>query len=210
MGRGRRRRCAPKATTSRPSPCRASSRPMPTDRPITIADHVNAIADAVRAADAPVVLAVHSATGFSGLRRERHGARSDRSHGLRRHGARRGRAGPRLRRCREADGLGRDQGGGESRRPQRGAAADLPAAGGPGARRRDPRGCPAHERRAPRHPSTLICTGFTAEQYQTYAREDPESASSPALPSSATSPGSTCRPAIGRCGRARGARWNHC
>ena len=38
-----------------------------TDRSkITMADHVNAIVDAVKAADAPVVLAVHSATGFSG------------------------------------------------------------------------------------------------------------------------------------------------
>jgi pimeloyl-ACP methyl ester carboxylesterase len=33
---------------------------------ITMADHVDAIADAVRAAHAPVVLAVHSASGFSG------------------------------------------------------------------------------------------------------------------------------------------------
>ncbi|HKE15746.1 MAG TPA: alpha/beta fold hydrolase [Kofleriaceae bacterium] len=33
---------------------------------ITMDDHVRAIADAVRAADAPVVLAVHSAAGFSG------------------------------------------------------------------------------------------------------------------------------------------------
>ncbi|HEY7463450.1 MAG TPA: alpha/beta fold hydrolase [Candidatus Limnocylindria bacterium] len=33
---------------------------------ITFADHVNAIADAVRAADEPVVLVVHSATGYSG------------------------------------------------------------------------------------------------------------------------------------------------
>jgi len=33
---------------------------------ITMADHVDAICDAIRAADAPVVLAVHSATGFSG------------------------------------------------------------------------------------------------------------------------------------------------
>jgi pimeloyl-ACP methyl ester carboxylesterase len=33
---------------------------------ITLADHVDAIIEAVRAADAPVVLAVHSATGFSG------------------------------------------------------------------------------------------------------------------------------------------------
>jgi pimeloyl-ACP methyl ester carboxylesterase len=38
-----------------------------TDRSgITISDHVNAIVDAVRAADAPVVLAVHSGTGYSG------------------------------------------------------------------------------------------------------------------------------------------------
>src|ERR687892_2420852 len=33
---------------------------------ITLSDHVNAIVDAVRAADSPVVLAVHSASGFSG------------------------------------------------------------------------------------------------------------------------------------------------
>lgn len=33
---------------------------------ITLSDHVDAIADAVRAADSPVVLAVHSAAGFSG------------------------------------------------------------------------------------------------------------------------------------------------
>jgi pimeloyl-ACP methyl ester carboxylesterase len=33
---------------------------------ITLSDHVNATVDAVRAADRPVVLAVHSASGFSG------------------------------------------------------------------------------------------------------------------------------------------------
>jgi pimeloyl-ACP methyl ester carboxylesterase len=33
---------------------------------ISLSDHVDAIAEAVRAADAPVVLAVHSGTGFSG------------------------------------------------------------------------------------------------------------------------------------------------
>ena len=33
---------------------------------ITMADHVDAICDAILAADGPVVLAVHSATGFSG------------------------------------------------------------------------------------------------------------------------------------------------
>ena len=38
-----------------------------TDRSrITMSDHVNAIVDAVKAADAPVVLAVHSGTGYSG------------------------------------------------------------------------------------------------------------------------------------------------
>ncbi len=33
---------------------------------VTMSDHVDAIANAVRAADAPVVLAVHSGTGFAG------------------------------------------------------------------------------------------------------------------------------------------------
>src|SRR5687767_7671777 len=33
---------------------------------ITASDHVDAITEAVRAADAPVALAVHSGTGFSG------------------------------------------------------------------------------------------------------------------------------------------------
>ena len=33
---------------------------------ITLSDHVDAITDAIEAADTPVVLAVHSATGFSG------------------------------------------------------------------------------------------------------------------------------------------------
>jgi pimeloyl-ACP methyl ester carboxylesterase len=33
---------------------------------VTLSDHVDAIVDAVRAAPAPVVLAVHSASGFSG------------------------------------------------------------------------------------------------------------------------------------------------
>jgi pimeloyl-ACP methyl ester carboxylesterase len=38
-----------------------------TDRSgITMADHVNAIVEAVRAADPPIVLAVHSGTGYSG------------------------------------------------------------------------------------------------------------------------------------------------
>src|SRR5436190_14637035 len=33
---------------------------------ITLTDHVNAIVESVRTAEAPVVLAVHSASGFSG------------------------------------------------------------------------------------------------------------------------------------------------
>ncbi len=85
---------------------------------ITFEDHVDAICDAVSAAGAPVVLAVHSATGFSGY------AASDRvpdriaamvyvdsAPG-------KGALDPGFDRRREADGLGRDRGGGEPRRAQ--------------------------------------------------------------------------------------------
>ena len=73
---------------------------------ITLSDHVDAIVDAVEAAGRPVVLAVHSATGFSGY------AASDRvperiaAMVYVDTGAGQGRARPRLRRRREADGLG--------------------------------------------------------------------------------------------------------
>ncbi len=60
---------------------------------ITMADHVDAICAAVEAG-APVVLAVHSGSGFSGLRRERPRPGAHRGDGLRRLGARQGRARP--------------------------------------------------------------------------------------------------------------------
>ena len=101
---------------------------------------------------APVVLAVHSATGLHRIRRQRPRPREDRGHGLRRHRTRQGRPGPRLRGRREADGLGGDRGGGEPRRAQRGAEGDVPAARRAGARQPPPRGHRADERRAPRHP----------------------------------------------------------
>lgn len=55
-----------------------------TDRSaITLSDHVDAIADAVRAADARVVLAVHSAAGFSGYAASDRVPGADRRDGLR-------------------------------------------------------------------------------------------------------------------------------
>ena len=84
---------------------------------ITFDDHVDAIVDAVEAAPAPVVLAVHSATGFSGYVGERPRPGQDRGDGLRRHRAGDPAARPRLRGRREADGLERHRGRGEPRRP---------------------------------------------------------------------------------------------
>ena len=104
---------------------------------ITAEDHVEAIAEAVRAAVAPVVLAVHSATGFSGY------AASDR-------------VTDRIAAMVYVDtapGVGamdpdfagvelpmptleRARRGREPRRAQRGAAPDVRATGGPRARRR--------------------------------------------------------------------------
>ena len=51
---------------------------------ITLSDHVDAICEAVRAAGAPVVLAVHSGDRVLRLRSERPGPRADRGDGLRR------------------------------------------------------------------------------------------------------------------------------
>ncbi len=51
--------------------------------------------------------------------------------------------------------------------------------------------------------TTIVWTSFSAEQDQTYAAAHPEW---PFLAgTSATSPGSTCRRVIGRCGPARGS-----
>ena len=122
----------------------------------------------------PVVLAVHSATRLQRVRRERPCAREDRGDGLRRHGSRKGRPGSRLRGRREADGLGGDRGGGEpdglseeQKETFRQRAVPVP-----GSLIREGVELTNDARRD--IPSTLICTGFTAEQYQTYAREHPD------------------------------------
>ena len=141
---------------------------------ITFADHVDAIVDAVRAADAPVVLAVHSASGFSGY------AASDRiperiaemvyvdtAPGI----------APldpafaddekpmvwsEIEAEENLDGLTEEQ-----KETFRQRAVPVP--GGV------VRGSVELTNDARRDiPSTFICTGFTAEQYQTYAREHPE------------------------------------
>jgi pimeloyl-ACP methyl ester carboxylesterase len=141
---------------------------------ITFADHVDAIVDAVQAATAPVVLAVHSASGFSGY------AASDRVpdriaamvyvdtapgigpldptfDGLEK---------PLVWKDIEAeenlDGLSEEQKETFRRRA-------VPVPGGV------LRGSVDLTDDARRDiPSTLICTGFSAEQYRTYAKEHPD------------------------------------
>ena len=141
---------------------------------ITLEDHVNAIVDAVKAADEPVVLAVHSATGFSGY------AASDRvperiaamvyvdtAPG-------KGALDPEFTDAEKPmvwadieaeenlDGLSEEQ-----KETFRQRAVPVP-----GALLRE--GVELRNDARRDIPSTLICTGFTAEQYQTYAREHPE------------------------------------
>jgi pimeloyl-ACP methyl ester carboxylesterase len=140
---------------------------------ITFEDHVNAIVDAVQAADVPVVLAVHSATGFSGY------AASDRvperiaamvyvdtAPGI-------GPLDPDFKDVEKPmvwteieaeenlDGLSEEQKDTFRRRA-------VPV---PGSLIREGVELTNDARRD--IPSTLICTAFTAEQYQTYAKEDP-------------------------------------
>ena len=128
---------------------RASSRRTPIVT-ITFMDHVDAIIDAVEAADRPAVLAVHSASGFTGY------VASDRvpdriaamvyvdtapgkppldPDSRRRSGVR----------------LGGGQGG-EPRRPVRGAEGHDPGASGAGPGGDRPRGVRVHERRPTGHP----------------------------------------------------------
>jgi pimeloyl-ACP methyl ester carboxylesterase len=141
---------------------------------ITLEDHVVAITDAIMAAPAPVVLALHSATGFSGY------AASDRvpdriaaivyvdtAPG-------KGALDPDFNEIDKAmdwtsveaeenlDGLSDEQKETFRRR----------AVPEPGGILRDSIDLTNDARRD--IPSTLVCTGFTAEQYQTYAREHPE------------------------------------
>jgi pimeloyl-ACP methyl ester carboxylesterase len=141
---------------------------------VSLEDHVNAIVDAVEAAGEPVVLAVHSATGFSGY------AASDRvpekiaamvyvdtAPGV-------GALDPdfdavekpmvwsEIEAEENLDGLTEEQ---KERFRQRAVPV-------PGSLIRQGIELTNDARRD--IPSTFICTGFTAEQYQSYAREHPE------------------------------------
>ena len=141
---------------------------------ITFDDHVKAIVDAVESADRPVVLAVHSASGFSGY------AASDRvpekiaamvyvdtAPGIgpldpEFDGAEKPMVWEDIEQEENLDGLSEEQ-----KETFRQRAVPVPAG--------VLRGSVELTNDARRDiPSTLICTGFTAEQYQTYAREHPE------------------------------------
>jgi pimeloyl-ACP methyl ester carboxylesterase len=141
---------------------------------ITLSDHVDAITDAVRAADAPVVLAVHSASGFSGY------AASDRvperiaamvyvdtAPGIGAmdpdfEGVEKPLDWKDIEEEENLDGLS-----GEQKETFRRRAVPQPG----GVLREDATLTNDARRDIP---STIICTGFSAEQYQTYAREHPD------------------------------------
>ncbi|HJT64532.1 MAG TPA: alpha/beta fold hydrolase [Candidatus Limnocylindria bacterium] len=141
---------------------------------ITLSDHVRAIVEAIEAADEPVILVVHSAAGFSGY------AASDRvperiaamvyvdtAPGV-------GAVDPEIEGVEKPmdwadieeeenlDGLSDEQK----------AAFRQRAIPEPAGVLRELVELTNDARRD--IPSTLICTGFSAEQYQTYAREHPE------------------------------------
>ena len=141
---------------------------------ITFADHVDAIVHAVRAEDSPVVLAVHSASGFSGY------AASDKvpdriaamvyvdtAPGIgpldpEFEGDEKPMVWKDIEAEENLDGLSDEQ-----KETFRHRAVPVP--GGV------LRGSVELTNEARRDiPSTLICTGFSAEEYQTYAREHPE------------------------------------
>jgi pimeloyl-ACP methyl ester carboxylesterase len=141
---------------------------------ITFKDHVDAIVDAVNAAPARVVLAVHSASGFSGY------AASDRvpekiaamvyvdtAPGIgpldpEFEGIEKPMVWGEIEQEENLDGLSEEQ-----RETFRRRAVPVP--GGV------LRGSVELTNDARRDiPSTLICTGFTAEQYQAYARDHPD------------------------------------
>jgi pimeloyl-ACP methyl ester carboxylesterase len=141
---------------------------------ITFADHVNAIVEAVQAAPAPAVLAVHSASGFSGY------AASDRvpdriaamvyvdtAPGIAPldpdfKGVEKPMVWEEIEAEENLDGLSEEQ-----KETFRRRAVPVP-----GGVVRESFELTNDARRD--IPSTLICTGFTAEQYQTYAREHPD------------------------------------
>jgi pimeloyl-ACP methyl ester carboxylesterase len=141
---------------------------------ITLSDHVAAIVDAVEAKDSPVVLAVHSASGFSGYAASDRvsdriaamvyvdtapgiGALDPEFEGLEK---------PLIWKDIEEeeslDGLSEEQ-----KETFRQRAVPVP-----GRVLRESVELTNDARRD--IPSTMICTGFTAEQYQTYAKEHPE------------------------------------
>jgi pimeloyl-ACP methyl ester carboxylesterase len=141
---------------------------------ITFADHVDAIVEAVRAEDSPVVLAVHSASGFTGY------AASDKvpdriaamvyvdtAPGIgpldpEFEGDEKPMVWKDIEAEENLDGLSDEQ-----KETFRQRAVPVP--GGV------LRGSVELTNEARRDiPSTLICTGFSAEEYQTYAREHPE------------------------------------
>ena len=141
---------------------------------VTMADHVNAIVEAVQAADSPVVLAVHSASGFSGY------AASDRvpdriaamvyvdtapgigalDPGF--EGVEKPMVWEEIEAEENLDGLSEAQ-----KETFRQRAVPVP-----GGVLREGADLTNDARRD--IPSTLICTGFTAEQFQTYASEHPD------------------------------------
>jgi pimeloyl-ACP methyl ester carboxylesterase len=141
---------------------------------ITFEDHVNAIVDAVQAADAPAVLAVHSASGFSGY------AASDRvperiaamvyvdtAPGIGPldadfDGVEKPMVWSEIEEEENLDGLSEEQ-----KEMFRQRAVPVPRGILRG-------GLPLTNDARRDIPSTLIATGFTSEQYQTYAREHPD------------------------------------
>jgi len=141
---------------------------------VTFADHVEAICSAIEAKDTPVVLAVHSAAGFSGYAAseripERIAAMVyvDTAPGV-------GALDPEFESTEKPmvwseieaeenlDGLSEEQKETFRRR----------AVPEPGGLLREGAELTNDARRD--IPSTMICTGFSAEQYQTYAREHPD------------------------------------
>ena len=170
---------------------------------ITFADHVDAIVNAVRAAPSPVVLAVHSASGFSGY------AASDRvpdriaamvyvdtAPGLAPldpdfEGDEKPMVWSEIEDEENLDGLSDAQ-----KATFRERAVPVP-----GGVIRESFELTNDARKD--IPSTLICTGSPPSSTRPTPRSNPSRRFSPASRSSATRPGSTCRRATGRCGRAR-------
>ena len=110
--------------------------------------------------------------------------------------------GPRLRGCRAAPAsAGEARRGREPRRAQRGAARDLPQAGGSATWRRHAQGSGA---RRTMRVATFRARSSAPGSRPSRSRPMPRSTTRPgwpASPSSVTSPGSTCQRVTGRCGR---------